>query len=52
MAQDLALSVYNQYVSSGEIQFPVEQSLAALVKDGSGDAWVEAAKSGQVMRIM
>ena len=52
MAQDLALSVYNQYVSSGEIQIPVEQSLAALVKDGSGDAWVEAAKSGQVMRIM
>lgn len=52
MAQELALSVYNQYVSSGEIQIPVEQSLAALVKDGSGDAWVEAAKSGQVMRIM
>jgi hypothetical protein len=52
MAQDLALSVYNQYVSSGEIQIPVEQSLAAQVQDGGGDAWVEAAKSGQVMRIM
>lgn len=52
MAQELALSVYNQYVSSGEIQIPVEQSLATQVQNGGGDAWVEAAKSGQVMRIM
>ena len=52
MAQELALSVYNQYVSSGEIQIPVEQSLATQVQDGGGDAWVEAAKSGQIMRIM
>lgn len=52
MAQDRALAVYNQYVSSGVIQIPVEQSLAAQVKNGGGDAWVAAAKSGQIMRIM
>lgn len=52
MAQDRALAVYNQYVSNGAIQIPVEQSLAAQVQNGGGDAWVAAAKSGQIMRIM
>lgn len=52
MAQAKAQEVYNQYVSNGAIQIPVEQSLAAQVKNGGGDAWVAAAKSGQIMRIM
>lgn len=52
MALADALGVYNQYVTAGKIDIPVEQSLAAQVKDGNGDAWVAAAKSGQVMRIM
>jgi hypothetical protein len=52
MAQDLALGVYNQYVSAGKINIPVEQSLASQVANGGGDAWVAAAKSGQIMRIM
>lgn len=47
-----AQGVYNQYVSKGVIQIPVEQSLATQVANGGGDAWVAAAKSGQIMRIM
>lgn len=52
MALADAMGVYNQYVTAGKIDIPVEQSLAAQVKDGNGDAWVAAAESGQVMRIM
>ena len=43
---------YNRYVSAGKINIPVEQSLASQVANGGGDAWVAAARSGQIMRIM
>ena len=52
MALADALDVYNLYVSGGKINIPVEQSLASQVANGGGDAWVAAARSGQIMRIM
>jgi len=52
MALADAQAVYNQYVSAGKIDIPVEDSLLNQVAAGGGDAWVAAARSGQIMRIM
>jgi hypothetical protein len=52
MALADAQAVYNQYVSAGKIDIPAEDSLLNQVAAGGGDAWVAAAKSGQIMRIM